>query len=1134
MPFGQKYPGALLFDGMKPSRTLPGLSAATPSASSSGGLSRGRVGVVLLLLSWGNLRAQNTPPPAVTPEVSLSAGQTLRLTVKPRVMQTVHVFAQAGRITELRMELPNAGALGRFVKVQPEPVSGPSVADPAISDSGQDFVRLPLAEGEITLHVTVLTNSRADAAPLETLLSLTEAEPTPARLEYAQAIRAFNHAERLRRSHTGSTEALASYNEALTHATATDDPVLEQQVLLSASRMLLLDGKHYADAVEWARRAVAVQSAESSPRKEAALGVQALAWKTLGGVLLDQDRYGESLEASRRALALYQKIGEEFWAGVVLENMGEALLSLGDLPEALRTDEEALAISRRIHDDFGVVEMLAEIGSVHRTRGEYQQALNDFSDAVEVSLPSAYNPMQGEAWLAMGELHLELGETQQAGTDFQQALTIAQQTTSGLDELDARSDIAGLALESGRVKDAQAEFTSALARARELKLVRPQSALLIGLARVELRSRHPERARPLLEEAITLSESIQQQVQTAEAYAALGESDEAAGQAKAAEGDWLKARELFAGVPDKAGEAQADVGLARVQAKAGEFGVALEHLREAMDIVESSRTSFARGALRTRFFSAQHAAYEAAVDLLVAQDKREPGHGYAVQAWQVAERARARSLLDELDAADAGQGIGKSAAQEKQLASLEVKIEALEGKRAGVGTDPAQLTAAAAIDAQLRTAILAADELSSRLRKTDSAAATALDRLTPANFAKAALGPQDALLEYWVGSRGRYLWAILPDGRCTSYTLPAETSLASIQAYRAALLSRLEERPGESLEARQQRIAFDEQKAGQFSRQLAADLFPAALRRRLAGSQRLVLVADGDLAQLSFAGLKYESGGPLKTNSSVMAGAYLVERFELVREPSAAYLMVSTHAAPVKRPLRVAVFADPVYNAADPRLQGVADAAGPKKTAADSPLAHVPRLAGSLAEAHAIAAIAGPERSSLFLGFQATPASVRKLDWARYPVAHFAVHAILQKDTPGSAGMLLSLLDSRGRPEDGILWVRQVQKRPVARDVVVLSGCDTALGETLSGEGVNSLARGFLFSGTRQVAATLWPADDTSSGILMKTFYEDLLRRGMGAAEALREAQLELLKQPRFAAPVYWAGFVVEGQWRTR
>src|SRR5580698_7109885 len=126
------------------------------------------VATALVLFLWlASSGSAQTPSPPPEPVVNLSAGQPLTLAVKPREFQTVRISGIPGKYNELLMELPAAGVRGRYVKVQPEPVSGPDAADPAISDSGQDFVRFPLPDtaGVTVLHVTVLTNSKADSAP---------------------------------------------------------------------------------------------------------------------------------------------------------------------------------------------------------------------------------------------------------------------------------------------------------------------------------------------------------------------------------------------------------------------------------------------------------------------------------------------------------------------------------------------------------------------------------------------------------------------------------------------------------------------------------------------------------------------------------------------------------------------------------------------------------------------------------------------------------------------------------------------------------------------------------------------------------------------------------------------------------
>jgi hypothetical protein len=95
-----------------------------------------------------------------------------------------------------------------------------------------------------------------------------------------------------------------------------------------------------------------------------------------------------------------------------------------------------------------------------------------------------------------------------------------------------------------------------------------------------------------------------------------------------------------------------------------------------------------------------------------------------------------------------------------------------------------------------------------------------------------------------------------------------------------------------------------------------------------------------------------------------------------------------------------------------------------------------------------------------------------------------------------------------------------------ATDLVMLSACQTKVGELSAGDVDVVLNRAFLYAGTSSVAAGLWSADDESTTLLMERFYAHL-RAGMGKAETLRQAQLEVREE--YPNPYYWAGFVLSG-----
>ena len=125
-----------------------------------------------------------------------------------------------------------------------------------------------------------------------------------------------------------------------------------------------------------------------------------------------------------------------------------------------------------------------------------------------------------------------------------------------------------------------------------------------------------------------------------------------------------------------------------------------------------------------------------------------------------------------------------------------------------------------------------------------------------------------------------------------------------------------------------------------------------------------------------------------------------------------------------------------------------------------------------------------------------------------------------------------SLVDAQGKPQDGFLRLHEIYNLNLPADLVVLSACQTALGKEIRGEGLVGLTRGFMSAGAARVVASLWQVDDLATAELMKRCYRAMLKEGKRPSEALRLAQLEMLKQPRWSSPYFWAAFTIQGEWK--
>jgi CHAT domain-containing protein len=144
-----------------------------------------------------------------------------------------------------------------------------------------------------------------------------------------------------------------------------------------------------------------------------------------------------------------------------------------------------------------------------------------------------------------------------------------------------------------------------------------------------------------------------------------------------------------------------------------------------------------------------------------------------------------------------------------------------------------------------------------------------------------------------------------------------------------------------------------------------------------------------------------------------------------------------------------------------------------------------------------------------------------------FDILHLATHGKMKANIRDSYILLAPSSDGK---EDGRLFLKEIWGLQLTGyQLVTLSACETAKGKEASGDIMVSLETAFLRAGTPTILASLWGVDDQATGILMKVFY-DLIEKGK--AEALREAQMVLLKNPRYVYPYYWAPFILVGDWR--
>ncbi|MEY3241981.1 MAG: hypothetical protein RIR11_3420 [Bacteroidota bacterium] len=185
------------------------------------------------------------------------------------------------------------------------------------------------------------------------------------------------------------------------------------------------------------------------------------------------------------------------------------------------------------------------------------------------------------------------------------------------------------------------------------------------------------------------------------------------------------------------------------------------------------------------------------------------------------------------------------------------------------------------------------------------------------------------------------------------------------------------------------------------------------------------------------------------------------------------------------------------------------------------------RLANNQQEVEAIAQITA---GNALLGSAATEAGFRK-NSQKPRILHLAMHGFLNDCDPAYSGLVFSPSaeqDSVQEDNDGILHAFEIYNLHLNAELAVLSACNTGRGKMAKGEGVISLARAFKYAGCPNILMSLWQADDKATASIMTHFYEHL-SRGLGKAEAIRQAKLDYLSGSAQNHPFFWAAFVLIG-----
>lgn len=866
--------------------------------------------------------------------------------------------------------------------------------------------------------------------------------------------------------------------------------------------------REYDRALQYSEKSLQVRQ-QSGDRKG-----EGVSHFNVGLIYENRCDYQKALEHYEKSLKIRREIGDRQGEGASLNSIGNIHETLGRFQVALEYYMQSLTIRKENGDRKGEGTCLNNIGLIYGDLCEYKKALEYHEKSLAIALETGDRQAEGRSLNNAGLIYGNLGYFQKALWCYERSLKIKQEFS---DRQGEGTTLNNMGLIYGLIGDFQKalnNFEKSLRLAVETGDRQGEAFYLSNLGNVHDNLGEPRKALQFYEKSLEIRQQIGDLKGEADSLNNMGLIFRSMGEYEKALAYFDRSLKIRQQLGDRQGESISLGNKGTIYHCLGEYEKALEYngkslklaeavgnldevykayfnlalTYESMDradraidcfvnsikALESIRGRLAVEEHKTTFMKDKTDAYEHLIHLLKEKGRTE-------EAWQFTERAKARTFLDML-------GNQKICFRGKADPELVRKEEEL---------DNAITMARAVIEKEnnlerIKELALQRDALQKEYEETleklklsnpEYASLKAVEVAALGEIQRA-LDHDSLILEYFTGRSGSYVFII---GRDSFEMVEIPETQEEIRAMVISL--------------RKQIITKSSVDDDIVS--LSGILLPPAVRAKIDGSKRLIVIPHGPLHYLPFSMLKDNKG------------EYLITSREILTEPSASVWKLCL--------AKKRVYGDAVagYALGDRPVSFKKDGeGGARGTIVLSPelvRSGLPPLPATKDEVESIGALF--PNAIILMGSDMTSAKVEETIKGK-TIIHFATHGILDTLHPLFSGLVLS---------DRILTTADIFTLDISSNLVVLSACNTACGEMSTGDEIVGMSRAFIYAGSSMVMASLWSVFDESTAALMKYFYQGF-RKGKTEAAALREAQLALME--RYPQPFYWAPFVLIGDLR--
>lgn len=810
-----------------------------------------------------------------------------------------------------------------------------------------------------------------------------------------------------------------------------------------------------------------------------------------GVFLWNLGRYEASETNILRARDIFlQSSGKEKENWVYCDEMlGNIALHRGDLEKAMRHFREVLKGRLRFGPKGAAGITYTNIGNVYHYRGEQEKALEYFQKSLDIrkaSHPENHPHVSeshfniGAALLLLEDYEGAIGQFREAGRGWR-ATYGAFHYNMGM----AHNNLGAAFLKTGDLERCKTHLDSAL-------LIMQQSSGYL----------HPNTADVYLNLGGYFTEK--KQYETAE---------EQYGQGLAA----LDFQAFKEGHPERLKKALIAVGLLRAKAELyeiwGETEKAFRTYGEVVTLIEQLSRSYAEEGSKLALINHSFPILEKLISLCLSGNA-PAGAGAPELSFPYFERAKSLLLREAVQRSRALKFAGIPQQYLDQESQLRKEVIEWEKRRFEAASGPSGAGTADSLK-QIEKRIFDYKFEWEALLKTIEKQYPDYYRLQYDNAVISMNGVQDsllesgneALLEYFVGDSAVFVFLVLKDTfhvKRLTKDFPLEDWVAQMR--RGIVRKFVPDtlfHPTDSLEPGLQ--------YAQAAHRIYQKVF-APVDSLMKQDMKLLIIPDGALGYIPFdILLRRPAEGPdtWRTND------YLLGRYAIGYSHSATSLAGIKHRPTRKKTLK------PFLGFA-PSFDGSEAIASRRFIDLRYPGNRMKVLKNNIPEVDTVQAIMGGD---IYAGTLATKANFIRLA-ENYRIIHLATHG-KANDQVGDYSFLAFYEPPADSLENGWLYNRELYNLPLNADMVVLSACETGIGELKRGEGIASLARGFSYAGARSIVTSLWSVDDEATGALMVYFYQHL-KEGKEKHEALRLAKQDCLRGEDIE-PFYWAGFIPIG-----